>query len=114
MLSQTAVQFCESIRRNAANDSLFLAPTQKQLAMMNIQLNIDLGDWNDRRMDVLKFILRLPRLTSTKQLTRHTVSVIIGEILDGKSKAELQEIAEYVWSQSHQRTQSAQVTVVPG
>ena len=96
MLSQTAVQFCESIRRNAANDSLFLAPTQKQLAMMNIQLNIDLGDWNDRRMDVLKFILRLPRLTSTKQLTRHTCSVLIEETLNGKSRDIIQEIAKEV------------------
>jgi hypothetical protein len=109
-----AVQFCESIRRNAANDSLFLAPTPKQLAMMNIQLNADLGDWNDQRVKVLSFILNLPHLTSTKQLTRHTVSVIIGEILDGKSKEIVREIAEHVWSQSHPRTQPAQAAAVPG
>jgi hypothetical protein len=100
MLSLKATQFVESVRRNSANDSLFLEPTPKQLAKLNIQLNKDLGrELAPYRLPMLFFILyeNVPlALTSTRLLTRHTISVLIEETLDGKSKDILREIAQEI------------------
>jgi hypothetical protein len=104
MLSLKATQFCESIRRNAANDVLFLSATMKQLVKLNIQLNEDLGpELYPYRLAMLLFILYPSMevaLSSTKLLTRHTISVLIEETLDGKSKEIIQEIARHVRAQS--------------
>lgn len=86
-------QFIESIRRNSRNDTRFLPPTPKQLQKLIIQMDAALGkELKEKRVSVLKEITGLP-ITSSKQLTLHTLSVLIDETQEGKSDVELREIA---------------------
>ncbi len=116
MLSQMAIQFCESVRRNAANDTLFLTPTHKQLAKLNIQLNEDLGpELATYRLAVLQFIMYPGAklvLSSSKLLTRHAISTLIEEINEGKSKEIIKEIARYIRTITYQSTQPIEAATI--
>jgi hypothetical protein len=86
-------QLIEAIRRLSLKDDRFLPPTQKQLSKMNIQFNETLGKRKDLRVKIISELTGLP-ITSTKQLTRFTVSVIIDQTLDGKENECINELAD--------------------
>jgi len=68
-----------ALRANFNADLSWVGITGRQLAGLNSLLNQGLSN-PANRIAVVKLITGLPRLTSTKQLTLHTASVMISEL----------------------------------
>jgi hypothetical protein len=88
-------QLIEAVKRLSLDDDLFLTPTIPQLEKMNIQFNMALGKKKELRIPVIRLLTNLP-ISSTKQLTRKMVSVIIDQTLDGRSDELIRQLANAI------------------
>lgn len=75
----------EMLRREFNEDTTYAAPSIAQLGLMNGLITEALAE-KENRIPVLRDITGLGAITSTKQLTRHTVHTLIEYLYDKESK----------------------------
>lgn len=75
----------EMLRKLFSEDRVYAAPSIAQLGLMNGLFSEALTDQNNR-IPVIRKITGLSAITSTKQLTRHTVGVLIDYLYDAESR----------------------------
>lgn len=84
MPTTTSIQRWEddlsALRMLMAGDEFFAPASRKQLGVLNSLLGQALCD-PANRIPTIAYITNIPKLTSTKQLTAHTASVLIDYLL---------------------------------
>lgn len=85
----------DMLRKLFNEDTVFASPSPAQLALMNGLISDSLAD-SRNRIPVVREITGLVAITSTKQLTRHTVHVLIDYLYDSESRGVTDEGRNFI------------------